>query len=168
MPGRECPEGPKDKTCYKVSWTPRSAGSDCTDLFGSQCGQPGHISRDCPSPSLEGGQARGSSAAGGGSQECYKARRLNHWTGRAGANIVYLIVRHGWPHRPQLPGRGQQWIRWHLELQQWWRIRWQLEFQWRLWWGTARPVLLLWRLRTSFPWVHNARAPPLLYQGGPY
>lgn len=55
FPGRDCPEGPKDtKTCYR-------------------CGQPGHISRDCPT-------AGGSGQSGA---ECYKvctSKMMANWS----------------------------------------------------------------------------------------
>jgi cellular nucleic acid-binding protein len=42
----------------------------------SQCGQPGHISRDCTNPASEGagrgGGFGGQGGGGGGNQECYK------------------------------------------------------------------------------------------------
>lgn len=56
-----------------------------------RCGQPGHISRDCPSSAGQGGQ--------GGATECYKVSCCLTWNQKRFFSHED-IVRQGWPHRP--------------------------------------------------------------------
>lgn len=99
------------------------------------CGEPGHVSRDCPS-----GGSRGGFGGASGGQECYKVGSPNALE-LIKAMLTLSAVRQGRSHRTQLhPG----WIR------RWFVRRW---LRWRLRWSRRRwPDLLhLRRLRPHEP-----------------